>query len=125
MKTRDVKQINQRQKALTWWFEVLREHPMGVVPVSTASRILDVTPQRVRALIKEGRFTLVRDMPGGNSHDQFIPLDELIGAPFAMNRGQPSTFGPKNRPQHKKAKKYREYEMTLNDRAVKDLRKKQ
>ncbi len=93
---------------------------MGIVPVSTASRILSVTPQRVRALIKEGRFTVLNDMPGANSHDQFIPVDELINAPFAMTRGQPGVFGPKNRPQHKKDKKYREYLNSRNGKGIRD-----
>lgn len=86
---------------------------MGIVPIPTAARVLGVTPQRVRSLIRQGRLTLINGMPGGIRNDQFIPVKELINAPFAMTRGRPGVFGPKNRPQYKKEEKYYEYQKSL------------
>ena len=92
-----IKQLSQRHKALAWWAKTIREHPLGVVPISTAARILHVTPNRVRQLIETGRLTCLDTMPGGSSHDRFVPVEELLDAPFAMTRGRPGVFGPKNR----------------------------
>ncbi len=75
----------------------MREHPFGVVPISTAAKILHVTPNRVRSLIKESRLRVVDDMPGGSTHDRFVPVEDLLDAPFAMTRGRPGEFGPKKR----------------------------
>jgi hypothetical protein len=92
-----IRQLKQRHNALAWWARVSKNHPLGVVPVSTAARILHVTPNRVRQLIKNGRIRVLDDMPGGSSHDRFIPIEDLLDAPFAMTRGRPGVYGPKNR----------------------------
>lgn len=97
-----VKQLNQRHSALAWWARIQALYPLGIVPIPTAARILSVTPTRIHTLIKEGRFTVVDDMPGGNDRDRFIPLIQLFDAPYAMTRGRPGVFGPKNRATKKK-----------------------
>lgn len=97
-----IKQLTQRNKALSWWAKTIREHPLGVVPVSTAARILHVTPNRVRQLIEAGRLSCLDTMPGGSSHDRFVPVEELLDAPFAMTRGRPGVYGPKNRQSKRK-----------------------
>ena len=99
-----IKQLKQRHKALAWWAKTIREHPLGVVPVSTAARILHVTPNRVRQLIETERLSCIDSMPGGSSHDRFIPVEQLLDAPFAMTRGRPGVFGPKNRESKRKIK---------------------
>tara|TARA_R110002072_G_scaffold200135_1_gene357859 strand:- start:48 stop:533 length:486 start_codon:yes stop_codon:yes gene_type:complete len=97
-----IKQLNQRHKALAWWARTIKQHPLGVVPISTAARILHVTPNRVRQLIETGRLSCLDTMPGGSSHDRFVPVEELLDAPFAMTRGRPGVFGPKNRQSKRK-----------------------
>ena len=92
-----IKQLKQRHNALAWWARTSKEHPLGVVPISTAARILHVTPNRVRQLIKDSRIRVLDSMPGGSSHDRFVPVEDLLDAPFAMTRGRPGVFGPKNR----------------------------
>ena len=92
-----IKQLTQRHESLAWWAETSKNNPLGVVPISTAARILHVTPNRVRALIKEGRLSVIDNMPGGSNHDRFVPILDLLNAPFAMTRGRPGVYGPKNR----------------------------
>lgn len=92
-----IKQLKQRHSSLAWWAAINRDYPLGVVPISTASRILNVTPNRVRDLVKQKRIRSIEDMPGGSSHDRFIPIIDLIDAPFAMTRGRPGVFGPEKR----------------------------
>jgi len=96
-KASQVKLLKQRHSALAWWMRTMREHPNGFVPLPTAARILGVTTNRVRALVDEGRLPVVSGMPGGNERDRFIPVDDLIDAPFSMARGRPGVFGPENR----------------------------
>ena len=115
-----VKQISQRHTALAWWARVHSAYPLGVVPIPTAARILAVTPTRIHTLIKEGRLTVVEGMPGGNERDRFIPIVDLFDAPFAMTRGKPGTFGPKNRYTGKKLRDQIDY---ANSNAHKGLRK--
>ncbi|MBL4882948.1 MAG: hypothetical protein JKY95_00245 [Planctomycetaceae bacterium] len=92
-----IKQLKQRHSSLAWWVRMMRDHPGGVVPIPTAARMLSVTSNRVRQLIDDGRLLVVDGMPGGNERDRFIPVDQLIDAPFAMTRGRPGVWGPKNR----------------------------
>ncbi len=92
-----VRQLKQRHSSIAWWLRTMRDYPGGVVPIPTAARMLSVSPNRVRQLISEGRLTIIDGMPGGNERDRFIPVDELVDAPFAMTRGRPGVFGPKNR----------------------------
>lgn len=92
-----VRQLKQRHSSIAWWVRVHREYPNGIVPIPTAARMLSVSTQRVRALIADGRLSVVDGMPGGNERDRFIPLDQLIDAPFAMTRGRPGEFGPEKR----------------------------
>ena len=75
----------------------MMEHPYGIVPIPTASRILGVSVKRVHGMIAEGRLSVIDDMPGGNDRDRFIPFDQLLDAPFAMTRGRPGEYGPKKR----------------------------
>jgi hypothetical protein len=96
-KNQQVKQLKQRHNALAWWTAQMRHHPTGIVPIPTAARILGVSPKRIHRLIVEGRFTVISDMPGGNDRDRFIPIEELINAPFGMMRGRPGEYGPQNR----------------------------
>ena len=84
-----VRQIRQRNAALEWWAHVMVQHPHGVIPVSTVSRVLTVHPNRIRELIEDGRFTVVQGMPGGGSHDRFLPFSQLLNAPFRGNSGRP------------------------------------
>jgi len=92
-----VRQLKQRHNSIAWWVRMMRDHPSGVVPIPTAARMLSVTPNRIRALIDEGRLSVIEGLPGGNGRDRFIPVDQLIDAPFAMTRGRPGVWGPKNR----------------------------
>lgn len=112
-KSAHVKQLNQRHASLAWWARMREQYPMGLIPVTTAARVLGVTHRRVYALIEEGRLRLVDDMPGGNDRDRFIPFTDLLDAPYGMTRGRPGLYGPKNRPNHKHEKKMREYVNTL------------
>lgn len=113
-----VKQLNQRHASLAWWARVRELHPLGVVPVSTASRILGVSHNRVYTLIKEGRLRMVEGMPGGNDRDRFVPFTDLLDAPYAMTRGKPGTFGPKNRLRTAHEKKLREYTKSLAEKGL-------
>lgn len=97
MKSLYVRQLKQRHKSISWWIRVHRDHPNGIVPIPTAARMLSVSTNRVRALIEEGRLSVIDGMPGGNNRDRFIPIEQLIDAPFAMTRGRPGEFGVKNR----------------------------
>ena len=92
-----IKQLKQRHESLAWWARTSKNYPLGVVPISTAARILHVTPNRVRQLIKESRLSVLDSMPGGSSHDRFVPVEDLLDAPFAMTRGRPGLYGPKKR----------------------------
>ena len=92
-----IRQLKQRHSSIAWWVRMMRDHPYGVVPIPTAARMLSVTPNRIRALIDEGRLSIVEGMPGSNNRDRFIPVDQLIDAPFAMTRGRPGEFGPEKR----------------------------
>lgn len=103
-KANQVKLLKQRHSAIAWWMRTMREHPYGFVPLPTAARMLGVTTNRVRALVDEGRLSVVSGMPGGNDRDRFIPVDDLIDAPFAMARGRPGVFGVKNRTSPEKLK---------------------
>ncbi len=96
-KNQQVRQIINRNERIRWWVQATAANPSGLVPIPTASRILGVSITRVRTLIEEGRFTVVDGMPGGNERDRFIPLEQLITAPFAMNHGRPGLYGPRNR----------------------------
>ncbi|MBO6512979.1 MAG: hypothetical protein JJ974_03310 [Phycisphaerales bacterium] len=96
-KTHQVQQIKNRNAALAWVLKTNKEYPYGFVPISTAARILGVTPNRVRDLIKYGQVRCIDDMPGGSRLDRFVPVEDLIDAPFAMARGRPGVYGPKNR----------------------------
>ena len=89
---------------MRWLAEIRVQYPDGFVPIPTAARILAVSPKRIHALVDEGRFTVISGMPGGNERDRFIPIIELHDAPFAMTRGRPGVFGPKNRYTGKKKK---------------------
>lgn len=93
-KNDQVRQIQQRNAAIAWWVRVMKEHPYGVVPVPTVARMMSVTTNRVRSLIDQGRLSVVDGMPGGNERDRFIPVDELIDAPFAMIRDRVEPVGP-------------------------------
>lgn len=117
-KSEHVRQLKQRHSSTAWWARQLAEHPLGIVPIPTAARMLRVTPQRVKALIEQGRLRVVEDMPGGNSRDRFIPFVDLLDAPFAMTRGSPGVFGPQNRPKRHLEKKMHEH---ANQLAAKGL----
>ncbi|MBO6740630.1 MAG: hypothetical protein JJ916_12315 [Phycisphaerales bacterium] len=112
-KSEYVKQLNQRHAALAWWSRVQQEHPWGVVPIPTAARILAVSTRRVHELVKEGRFQLIEGMPGGNERDRFIPIADLLDAPFRMTRGRPGVFGPKNRQRKKYEESIYDYSKSL------------
>ena len=90
-------QLRQRHAALRWWAEQSFRHPGGLVYVSTLPRMLGCGPTRARNLIKEGRFTLIEGMPGGNAVDRWVPYVELLDAPFMGNTGRPGLFGPLER----------------------------
>ncbi len=96
-KTSQVRQVKQHRAAIAWWFRVSHAYPGGLVPIPTAARILDVTPNRVRELIAQGRLRMVEGMPGGTDRDRFVPLIDLVDAPFHMTRGRPGVWGPENR----------------------------
>lgn len=108
-KSSNVKQLKQRHSCAAWWARVMHRYPLGVVPIPTAARMLHITPQRVRALIDQGRLRVIDDMPGGTDRDRFVPFIDLLDAPFAMTRGRPGVFGPKNRPNEKFEKRQYEY----------------
>lgn len=95
--THAVKQVRQHRAALAWWVRVHHEHPLGIVPIPTAARILGVTGGRIRDLIAEGRLRLVEGMPGGSDRDKFVPVLDLIDGPFVLDRGRPALWGPENR----------------------------
>lgn len=109
-----VKQLNQRHASLAWWARVHKDYPLGVVPIPTAARILSVTPTRIHTLIKEQRLSVVEGMPGGNERDRFIPLIDLFDAPYAMTRGKPGVFGPKNRYTGKKLRDQQDWANSMN-----------
>ncbi|GEM_PF-6965116 len=100
MPTRSKKllQIRQHRSALEWWTYQHHKHPLGLVPIPTAARMLGVSTRRVRSLIQDGRLDVVEGMPGGNSRDRFIPGVQLINAPFALNRGRPGQWGGSRSP---------------------------
>lgn len=75
--------------ALSWWRGVMAAFPGGVIQVSTASRVLGVSRQRIERLIEDGRIPLIEGMPGGNLHDRFVPLDALLAAPTMLDSGRP------------------------------------
>lgn len=91
------RRMRRRLDALSWWRSVARDHPGGVVPIPTAARILGVQRRRVAELVAEGRLRVVDGMPGGSSRDRFVPVDDLIGAPFREERGRAGVYGPDNR----------------------------
>ena len=96
-RTRQLNQLRNRHAALAWWLQVHQRYPLGVVSIPTAARVLGVTRNRIRTLIEEKRFTVIAGMPNGSSYDQFIPIAELVAAPFEANRGRPGMFGPSDR----------------------------
>lgn len=96
-KSRGVRQVKQHRAALAWWVRVHHAFPLGVVPIPTAARMLGVSPRRVRSLVEDKRIRVVDGMPGGTDRDRFIPVIDLIDAPFVLNRGQPGQWGPENR----------------------------
>ena len=96
-KARIVRQIKQQRSSLSWWLRAAQEYPHGVVPIPTAARILGVTPNRVRNLIDEGRVRVLEGMPGGTARDRFVPIIDLVDAPFHMTRGRPGVWGSENR----------------------------
>lgn len=67
-------------------------------------------------LIDQDRLTLVEGMPGGNERDKFIPLEDLLDAPFAMTRGKPGVYGPKNRYTKKYLENYRGHRISCETR---------
>lgn len=86
-------QIRTHRAAVRWWLEVRERFPAGVVPIATASRVLSVSPRRIRSLIEEGRIRVIEGMPGGTDRDRFVPLVDLVDAPFTLNRGRPDQWG--------------------------------
>jgi hypothetical protein len=96
-KTKAVRQVKQHRAALAWWLAQAQAHPLGIVPIPTAARMLGVTPNRVHGLIQEGRLRVVDGMPGGNPRDRFVPVLDLVDAPFNMTRGRPGVWGPEKR----------------------------
>ncbi len=117
-KNQQVKQIRNRNECIAWWVRTFAANPSGLVPIPTAARVLGVSTTRVRALINEGRLTVIEGMPGGNTRDRFIPLEQLITAPFGMDAGRPGLYGPKNRPNQHLAEKTDEW---FKQRNAKDI----
>ena len=58
-----------------------------------AARVLGVSCGRMRVLMREGRVGSVRGMPGGLRTDVFVPLEDLVDAPFLLNTGRPGVWG--------------------------------
>ncbi len=102
MKSDYVRQIKNRNAALAWLVKTNTEYPLGLVPITTAARVLGVTPNRVHQLIEYEQIRVVEGMPNGTRRDRFIPVEDLIDAPFAMARGRPGVYGPKNRASKRK-----------------------
>lgn len=121
-KNQDVKQVEQRAKAVAWWVEKVAEYPAGLVPVSTASRVLAVSPQRVAEMIKNKQLDVVSGMPGECSTDRFIPIVQLIKAPFSLNSGRPGLYGPQNRKNSQLEEKVYEHYNNLCDKHLYNLR---
>lgn len=101
------RQLRQRRDATTWWAAQVSDHPFGLVPFNTASRVLDISPTRLRHLIEEGRVRLVEGMPGGNVRDKFIPFVDLLAAPSLVEAGRIGVYGPENRVARKPDQKSR------------------
>jgi len=89
---RDLWQVHHRQACLVWLRSVMSKHPGGIVLVHTAATVLGVTTRRVRDLAESGKLTIVR-APWGGKFDQFVPVDELIGAPMRLFVGRRGKFG--------------------------------
>lgn len=64
--------------------------------VSIAAVILGVSRQRVAALVKQGRFRSFQGPPGAVRVRVFVPIDDLINAPFVAEIGGRGDFGRKN-----------------------------
>ncbi len=121
LKSQYIRQLKQRHSSIAWWVRSMRDYPNGVVPIPTAARMLSVSTNRVRQLIDEGRITVLEGMPGGNDRDRFIPVDQLIDAPFAMTRGRPGVFGPKNRESKDKNKKMNEWLNSIDGKGLSEI----
>jgi hypothetical protein len=100
---RHLQQLRTRHKALRWWLVIAREHPEGVVPRAVAARLMGWSQTRIGSLIKSGRLRTVGPPPGGSRVDIFIPVLDLIDAPFAADQGRPGSFGANRVPNSKKS----------------------
>lgn len=80
--------LRNRLRALAWWASVDAEYPGGVVPVSTAARVLGCRRQNVERLIADGKLRLVQGMPGGGPRDKFVPVADLFTAPTGLEAGR-------------------------------------
>lgn len=101
---------------MQWWLDVITDYPHGLVPVTTATLILGISPQRMSELIKDGAFTVIQPPEQQGTSHRFIPYRDLQTAPFDLNRGRPGLFGPKNRPNHRKEQEIHEHSKSLADR---------
>lgn len=95
MKAEHVNQRRRRHKALRWFFQAERRYG-PIVPVASLQWMLGVSQTRASAVVRSGRFTLLAP-PGGGKFDRFVPVYELVEAPFAAEVGRRGVFGVKNR----------------------------
>lgn len=65
------------------------QYPGGVVSIPVAARMMSVSTTRIRELIGEGRLPVIEDMPCGEEHDRFVPVDALFGLPTLLETGRP------------------------------------
>ncbi len=94
---RSLRQLRQRQQSLVWWIMAREKHPLGMVPIATAARMMGLSRTRMHNLIKLGRVRVVEGMPGGGRIDRFIPIEDLMRAPMKAMGGRPGLFGVKER----------------------------
>lgn len=88
-----VRQLRQRNAATAWWVTHQTAHPLGIVSMPVAAVILGVRTCRVHALVREGRLRVIEGMPGSKPHHRFVPVEDLLSAPFRANAGRPGLYG--------------------------------
>lgn len=88
MSDRIAHRLRNRLRALAWLARVDAEYPGGVVPITTAARVLGCRRQNVERLIADGKLRLVHGMPGGGPRDKFVPVADLYTAPTGLEAGR-------------------------------------
>lgn len=93
--------LRHRLKAISWWRELMRIEPGGVVAVADAAEMLGVNTSRVWALIDAGELRGYR-LPTrtGRRANVVVSVDSLAGCPTPLEVAGAFVTGRDRKPMH-------------------------